>query len=222
MEKEFWLERWQRAEIGFHQDEVNPWLARHWSRIAPGPGGKVFVPLCGKSLDMVWLRKQGHSVIGVEISDIAVQAFFRENGCTPNRVARENFERYETDNLQILCGDFFDLKKADLRDVGAVYDRASLVALPPAMRQRYAKHLIDILPRGAQILLIAFDYKQSEMAGPPFAVSAREIRSLYGSHAEIRLLDQRDALAANPQFRQRGLRRLYENAFFLTLNRTPK
>ena len=218
MKKDFWLERWEREEIGFHQNEINPYLRQYWQELHLTHGSEVFVPLCGKSRDMLWLRKQGYSVLGVELSAIAVQAFFKENGYAPNHVASEKFDCCEADGIRILCGDFFDFGKDDLAKVSAVYDRASLVALPPGMRERYACHLMSILPSATQILLITFDYPQPEMAGPPFAVSAGEVEALYREHAEIRLLAQLDVLAQNPRFQERGLSRLQENIFLLTLH----
>ena len=217
MKKEFWLERWERAEIGFHQDEINPYLLQHWPELHAA-GGEVFVPLCGKSLDMVWLRKQGHAVLGVELSSIAVQDFFSQSGQIPRRVSSEKFDSCEADQIRILCGDFFDLGKDDLAKVSAVYDRASMVALPPEMRERYVRHLVSILPPATPILLITFDYPQAEMPGPPFAVAVSEVEALYRGHAKISLLAQHDVLAQNPRFQQRGMSRLQENIFLLTLH----
>ncbi len=217
MKKYFWLERWEREEIGFHQNEVNPYLCEYWQELHLAHDSVVFVPLCGKSRDMLWLREQGHQVLGVELSNIAVQAFFEENGYTPHHVTRGKFEHCEADGIRILCGDFFDLSKDDLAKVSAVYDRASLIALPPEMRERYVRHLASILPPATQILLITVDYPQSEMPGPPFSVSPGEVEALYREHAEVRLLAQMDVLAQNPRFQQRGLSRLQENIFLLTL-----
>ncbi len=216
MKKDFWLERWEREEIGFHQREANPYLQQYWQELHLPPGCDVFVPLCGKSLDMLWLRRQGHAVLGVELSAIAALAFFGENGLSPHHVAGGKFDRYEADGIRILRGDFFDLGKDDLAQTGAVYDRASLVALPPEMRERYASHLLNILPPATKILLITFDYPQQEMQGPPFAVSASEVAALYRNRAEMRLLAQLDVLAQNPRFQERGLSRLQENIFLLT------
>lgn len=217
MKKEFWLERWERSEIGFHQDEINPYLARFWSEMSHSGGGEVFVPLCGKSLDMVWLRKQGNFVLGVELSAIAVKEFFHEQGMSPERVSGGGFDNYLADGFCLSCGDFFELHKEDMAQVSAVYDRASLVALPPEMRESYARHLVEILPRGTQILLVTFDYPQSEMKGPPFAVSVQEVEALYGNYADIRLLAQEDTPAQNPRFKQRGVSRMEESIFLLTL-----
>ncbi len=216
MKKDFWLERWELAQIGFHQNEINPYLQQYWPHQVAG--SQVFVPLCGKSLDMLWLRKQGLSVLGVELSPIAVQGFFEENGYQAQHMVNEKFECCSADEIRILCGDFFDLSAADLAKVCVVYDRASMVALPPEMRERYVRHLVNILPPGTQILLITFDYPQTEMSGPPFSVSVEEVETLYRPHAKINLLKQVDALPDNPRFAERGLSRMQENIFLLTLN----
>lgn len=216
MEKDYWQERWKQEETGFHQNEVNPYLRQYWQELHLARGSDVFVPLCGKSRDMLWLSEQGHSVLGVESSDIAVQAFFRENGYTPHHVAREKFDCYNAGGIQILCGDFFDLSKHDLAKVSAVYDRASLIALPPEKRERYVRWLLNILPPATQILLITVDYDQQEMAGPPFSVSADEVEALYHGQFTIRVLAQLDVLAQEPRFQERGLSRLQENIFLLT------
>ena len=216
MKKDFWLELWQREEIAFHRNEINPYLRQYWHELHPAPGSEVFVPLCGKSRDMLWLCEQGHAVLGVELSALAVHAFFEENSLNPHHVTRGKFDRYEAHGIRILCGDFFDLGKDDLANASAVYDRASLVALPPEMRERYARHLLGILPSATQILLITYDYPQPEMPGPPFAVSVDEVEALYREHAGIHLLAQLDVLAQNLRFQERGLSRLQENIFLLT------
>lgn len=217
MEHVYWLNRWKQGEIGFHQYEINPYLRQYWPKLHLAHSGEVFVPLCGKSRDMLWLREQGHAVLGVEISGIAVQSFFEENGLLPHHVVSGKFDRIEVNGLSILCGNFFDLSKDDLAEVNAVYDRASLVALPPDMRERYVQHLLNILPAATQILLITFDYPQAEMPGPPFAVSPGEVETLYQKHAEIQLLAQMDVLTQNPRFQGRGLSQMQESIFLLTL-----
>lgn len=218
MKKDYWLQRWEREETGFHKHEINSYLRQHWKALHLAPGSEVFVPLCGKSRDMSWLNEQGYPVLGVELSAIAVQAFFQESGRTPQHIAGERFDRYETDGIRVLCGDFFALGKDDLSNVKAVYDRAALVALPPETRELYVRHLLSILPPATQILLLTFDYPQPEMLGPPFAVSLAEVEALYHGHAAIRLLAQRDVLAQEPRFQERGLSRLEEGVFLLTLH----
>jgi len=217
MKKDFWLERWEKEETGFHEKVVNPYLIRFWSELHLAPDSMVFVPLCGKSVDMQWLHEQGHPLVGVELSDIAVQAFFRENGYTPQYSSQTKFKQYKANDLRILCGDFFDLSRDELAGVKAVYDRAAMVALPPHMRASYVRHLVKILQPGTKILLVTFDYPQTEMSGPPFALAGGEVETLYREHAAVRLLEKIDVLAENPRFQKRGLTRLQESIYLLTL-----
>lgn len=215
MDKTFWMERWERNETGFHQDDINPHLRRFWHEAAPSEG-RVFVPLCGKSRDMLWLRDQGHPVLGVELSALAARAFFEENALTPTQAHRPGFESFEAAGVEILCGDFFDLERAHMTGIAAAYDRAALVALPPELRARYAAHLADILPAGTRLLLVTFDYDPAEMAGPPFAVSPTEVDTLFAPFGTIRPLARHDALAENPRFRERNLSHIDEHVFLIT------
>jgi thiopurine S-methyltransferase len=215
MKAEFWLERWQRNEIGFHQGEINAHLQEYWSGLHLPEEGGVFVPLCGKSSDMLWLRAQGHRVLGVELSPLAVEDFFLENELKPQVRSHGAFDSWSCDGVTLLCGDFFDLEPADLKGVASVYDRASLVALPPEMREHYAQHLQRILPAQVPMLLVTMDYVQQEMSGPPFAVSEAEVCGLYGVHYAIERLYTLDVLAENPRFRERGLTRLDEVVYRL-------
>jgi thiopurine S-methyltransferase len=216
MRARFWHERWQNKEIGFHQDEVNGHLQQFWVEIKAPKAAYVFVPLCGKSRDMLWLRDQGYKVIGVELSPIAANEFFDESNLSPSVSVQAQFELWEDDNIAILVGDFFDLTPAQLQDCGAVYDRASLIALPPDMRERYAQHLSALLKPGIEVLLIALEYEQAQMSGPPFSVSEAEVQQLYNAHFHVELLHTVDALEDSPSFRQRGLTRLDEKVYRLT------
>ena len=215
MNPDFWHERWQRNEIGFHQHEINSHLQDFWGQLAVPAGGLVFVPLCGKSRDLLWLRARGYRVLGVELSPIAVRDFFVENALTPQVTRQGAYERHEADGLAILCGDFFDLTPELLQGVGGVYDRASLIALPPELRTRYAGHSAAILPAVAGILLVTMEYPQNEMSGPPFAVREEEVRRLYANRYTVGNLFSKDILAENPRFRERGLSALAEKVYRL-------
>ncbi len=215
MDKAFWHERWERRDIGFHQPHIHQQLQRFWPSLLLTPGSTVFVPLSGKSRDMVWLATQGHRIVGNELSDIAVREFFDEGGQTPKRTTTGAFEISSAGPFTIYRGDFFELPADVLGDVTAVYDRASLIALPPAMRPRYAETLARILPSNAIIFLIAIDYPEGEIEGPPFAVSGEEIARLYGAAFSIDILERRDGLAASDNLRKRGMTRLEETAYLL-------
>ena len=215
MDPSFWHARWQANEIGFHQNEINAHLQHYWPRLEVPAGGLVFVPLCGKTRDMLWLASQGLNLVGVEISPIATAAFFTENGLMAESVRRGHFLRHEAAEILLLEGDFFDLSTADLGAVDAVYDRASLIALPPASRRRYAEHMAGLVSPGVQLLLITLDYPQQEMDGPPFAVTAAEVAELWSPGFRIERLDSCDILTENPRFQARGLTRLQEQVYRL-------
>lgn len=210
MRMKFWHERWEKGEIGFHMETVNPLLERFWPEAATRPGGRVFVPLCGKSVDMVWLRDQGWDVIGVEASPRAVADFFSEQELEPRRTDEGSFECWSSAGIRILLGDFFALGPELLEGTAVVYDRGALIALPEDMRQRYAAKLLEVLPERARILLLTARYDQGEMSGPPFSVEARELQTLFGAAKTIRRLAEVDALDDHPRFRDQGLSHLYE------------
>lgn len=195
MTPEFWLQRWQENRIGFHQAQINVHLETYWPSLEVAAGSTVLVPLCGKSLDLLWLAGQGYRVLGVELSPLAVQAFFAENALTPEVEHGARFTRYRCGEIEILCGDFFDLQVADLAGVGGVYDRASLIALPPNMRERYAAHLSGVLTDTVPVLLITLDYQQEERQGPPFAVGEDEVRRLYTARWGVERVARRDLRA---------------------------
>ncbi len=215
MSPDFWLERWKNNQIGFHQQAINNALQDHWRELALPAPSAVFVPLCGKSRDMLWLRAQGHTVLGIEFIPMAVRDFFAENGLTPAVSRQPLFERWEADGITILCGDFFDLTAADLNGVVGVYDRASLIALPREMRGRYIDRLNAILPPAAETLLITVSYPEGEISGPPFSVTDQEVRALCVGKFEIEALAENDTLARNASLCERGLTQLLEHVYRL-------
>ncbi len=223
MQADFWIERWEQNQIGFHQDVFNNHLLAFWHELGVPSGSRIFVPLCGKSQDMLWLRAQGYAVVGVELSPIAVQDFFTENQLEPQISQQGKLQRWETDGLVVLLGDFFDVEVADVADCAAVFDRASLIALPPEMRGRYAKHFAEILPPHVQTLLITLEYAQEEMNGPPFAVHENEVHELYDVGFNVRKVFETSVLQESPGFRQRGVAQLDEKVYLMTpLSERPK
>lgn len=215
METSFWIDRWQRNEIGFHQESVNAYLQTFWPRLGLPAGATVFVPLCGKSRDLLWLAAQGYRVLGVEISPIAVAAFFTENGLAPERVATEAFVQWRHDELTLLCGDFFALTPQQLQDVAAVYDRASLIALPPTLRERYVQRLAELLAPGTEVLLISLEYPPHQMQGPPFCIPEAQVHTLYDNAFQVTSIHTESVLDSNPRFRERGLTELREHVYIV-------
>jgi len=215
VEREFWLGRWEQGQIGWHQSAVHRALPAFWPALGIAPGGRVLVPLCGKSLDMVWLHQRGHAVVGIDLSAVAARAFFEERGVPPSVASIGALERWTGGGYEFWVGDFFSLTERELGPVAAVYDRASLVALPPEMRPRYCEHLRRLCGSGCRGLLIAFEYDQSRLSGPPFCVGEAEIIAGFGPKASVRVLERAAIPADNPRFIEAGVQSLTEVSYAL-------
>ncbi len=215
MNPSFWIGRWQNHTIGFHQHQINRHLQDFFQSLEAPPGSTMLVPLCGKSLDMLWLREQGYRVVGVELSEIAATAFFHENGIPFEIEPQNRFVRYRSDGIEILQGDFFAVQSTDIDGISSAYDRAALIAMPKEMRDRYARQMGALMPSGARTLLITAEYPEEQMSGPPFSVSEEEIRRIFGGTFKVRMASSTDALEENPRFKQRGITELTENVYIL-------
>lgn len=189
IDQAFWHERWAKGEIGFHEGRPNRLLVQHLPRLGLRSGARIFVPLCGRAHDLLWLVERGFTVIGAELSPLAVEALFASFGRAPQSGAAGALRRVAADALTVFVGDGFDLDAATLGPVDAVYDRAALVALPDAMRQRYARH-VGAVTRAAPQLLVTFEYDPAQPIAPPFAVDESEVRTLYASSHRPTLLER--------------------------------
>jgi len=218
-----WLRCWQEENTGdFHQASVNRFLPRYWPSLDCAAGSRVFVPMCGKSLDMIWLAQQGHSVIGVELSPIAVRDFFRENKLQPTRRKLGQFTLWQDGKLGILCGDYFALTAAVLGPVNIVYDRAALTALPPDLRKRYVAHLFKIVSPGAQILLLTTEYAEAnEPLSRIFGID-EEIDALYAADFDVKLTCVESVFESDPRLPEQMPARAEDKVYRLSAKRGGK
>ncbi len=222
MEREFWLEKWQADKPGFHQEKVNSRLKKYWKVIAQelkaNPelnGDIVFVPLCGSTIDMHWLTDNGFNVFGVEFSEIACEKYFIDNQIEFEELNHSSFKVFKGKRIELWQGDFFDLNSLDLANVIAVYDRASLIALSPAMRERYAQHLSMLLNPGCQILLISMNYDESKMKGPPFSVDEEAVRNLFEENFSVQRIGCFSGPDTVGNLSDRGLDALTEKVYVM-------
>jgi thiopurine S-methyltransferase len=226
MEHSFWHKKWNLNEIGFHLDYAHPVLERHLGLFGTDEiviqntqnTKKVFVPLCGKTLDIGYLMAQGYEVVAVELSEIAVESVFQQLNLTPEILPWQHGKIYSAKNVTIFVGDFFELTQQDLGALTLVYDRAAIVALPEEMRIEYAQHLAQITQYVPQLLL-TLDYDQSIAGGPPFAVDPQEVEKHYAETYSITLLEEADIIDQEPRFKAKGLPSFYQRAYQLIANR---
>ncbi|RAP38470.1 thiopurine S-methyltransferase [Legionella quinlivanii] len=218
MDKNYWEEKWQARDIGFNQQQPNKLMQRYFPSLNLAPGSRIFVPLCGQSVDMLWLSEQDYLVIGVEYSQMACDAFFEENKIPCRIVEVDNFTVYSSGTITLLSGDFFEIKPSVIGSIDAVYDRAALIALTAELRQAYARHLTELMRPETKMLLITTSYKQDEMRGPPFSVDEQEVTELYSACFDINQLYNKP-FDVPSHLQNRGLRQGAEQVYSLTKNK---
>ena len=204
MEQEFWLERWRDHQLGWHRENIYPLIIQYWSSLEVPINSKVFVPLCGKTRDMHYLAELGHQVLGCELSEIAPREFFSDADMLFESRTEGKFVRHQADQISILQGDVFALDAQLLGGTEGVFDRGSLIALPPEMRKRYCSHLTRVLPGDARILLITLEYDQTLTSGPPFSVNEREVRQAFEEKYQVSKLLKEETDEIPPRFVEAG------------------
>jgi len=204
----FWHGRWQSQKIGWHQKTYNDLLLKYWPKINAVEESNVLVPLCGKSLDMIWLAKQGYTVVGLEIVQQAVETFFTENQLEFDTVEIGKHRKFSSQQFTIFLGDVLDLD-AGIIQADAWYDRAALVAIEPSNREDYVKQIRKQTKSGAVGLLITFAYPQEQMQGPPFALHDDDVRSLFSDGFEVECLEKIDL----EDDKERGLTNVTSSVF---------
>lgn len=226
MDAEFWLQRWREGRTGWHRDAVMPLLEQHWPALNVARDARVLVPLCGKTLDMLWLAEQGLRVRGVELSPLAVEAFLAEHQLHARARSGNDGTRYEVTNapdggaIEIINGDAFAVDAATYAECTAFYDRAASIAFPAALRERLANEVYAHLPAGSRGLLITLEYPPTQKEGPPFPIDAAEVERLYARDWLIEQVDRRDILASQPGFAAEGVTALHTAVYTLTRRAT--
>lgn len=184
MDANFWHQKWEAIDIGFHKNKAHPLLVTYFKELSIARSSRVFVPLCGKTLDISWLLSNGYLVVGVELSELAVKQLFVELGLEPKKTGNGKVNHYSEKNIDIFVGNIFDVSSKTLGPVDAIYDRAALVALPEKMRHPYTAHLTEITDKAPQIL-ITYEYDQNLMEGPPFSISNEEVHQHYRDSYDV-------------------------------------
>jgi len=225
MDNEFWLAKWQRDEIGFHLNQVNPNLLEYWPALDMPAMPTVLVPLCGKSEDVLWLRQQGCSVIGIELSEIAIQALVEQCRILLNielyRTEDAGLISYQGDGIVLIQGDIFSVTADQIGPVDWVYDRAAVIAMPAGMRADYAQQVMQLSQYASQ-LLISLEYDQAVAGGPPFSVTQDDLEDLYAATGRLTLtcLGRAERIDEEPRFKSKGLTSLVEAGYQLSFARS--
>jgi thiopurine S-methyltransferase len=216
MDPAYWIQRWGEGRIGFHREHAQPWLVAHARRVAPRGDECWLVPLCGKAVDLEWLERRGHSVVGVDVAEKALRSFLAERARRFAEHPSPPFHVFASGRIELLCGDFFALDPARHGAFDAMLDRAGLIAFPPQRRPDYAAKLLELLAPRGRLLLIGLEYEQARMEGPPFSVARAEIERLFAGTCRIETLGAKSVLEEEPRFQAKGLDALTEYALLIT------
>ncbi|XP_007487958.1 thiopurine S-methyltransferase isoform X2 [Monodelphis domestica] len=192
---EDWLQKWEVHEIGFHKEDGHKLLRKYMNTFLNGRNGlRVFFPLCGKAVEMKWFADLGHSVVGVEISELAIREFFTEQNLSYSEesiagISGGKVFKSSSGNITLYCCNIFDLPS-------------------------YVKLMLSLLEKVFHYLLAIISYDTTKHSGPPFYVSDSEIKSLFGSTCNIQFLEKVDAL--EERLKERGFEYFFEILYLFT------
>jgi len=212
MHPDFWHARWREGRIGFHEGKPNDHLVEFADHLGLA-SARVLVPLCGKTADLAWLAARAKEVVGVELVPSAVEAFFAERELVAERRAVGELTAFTAANLTIFAGDFFALAPDVAGKFDVCFDRAALVALPPALRERYIAHCRALHVPDTRTLLVTFDH-DGPTTEPPFSVPTDVVRTLFAGE-KIAELTSRDVFDAAGPHASRGATRAREHVFLI-------
>lgn len=217
MEHKFWHKKWEKNEIGFHLDSYNPILTKHWIDFKSNFSklGSVLIPLCGKSKDILFFSDMGLKVTGVELSEDAIIAFFKENNLAYNVSIVNNSKLYSCleKDIQIFNCDILTLSHKDLGKVEMIYDRASIVALPQKIRTDYVKWIHEIKNNETKVFMNVFEFDAPN--GPPFSITLSDIKNYFSDSFTVTLIESIDIEAHKIQIHKNDISWLKSQIYFL-------
>eukprot|EP00092_Neocalanus_flemingeri_P034325 GFUD01037332.1.p1 GENE.GFUD01037332.1~~GFUD01037332.1.p1 ORF type:complete len:232 (+),score=79.13 GFUD01037332.1:52-747(+) len=195
---------WDVDSIPWHMPSTNPILEKHWSSVTGGRTGlRVFFPLCGASVDLAWLYRQNHTVVGVEGVRKAADKLFAEADVeySVTRVTEVEGWKYQSLDLRltVFVADFFKITPDIVGAFDAVFDRGSLEAMQVSDRAEYISTMKPLLGESFIYLLSGFDYQPGMKDSPPRPLPPAVVEQLFGTFSSIELLDrvEQQKVAAN-------------------------
>jgi len=186
---------WDVDNTPWHLNEPNESLVKHWYKASKGRQGmRVLFPLCGASVDLNWLYRQNHSVVGVEGVRKAVEKLFAEANVeydVSNVKNGETWKFQSTDErLTVFIQDFLKTSKDLAGTFDAVFDRGALEAMDEADRPSYISTIRNLLKEEFVYILCGFDYSPELKSGPPRPLPLNTVKELFGDFANVELLTE--------------------------------
>jgi len=194
---DYWKNRWNDGQTQWHKSEVHQILTTYFDKTFPSASEtKIFVPLCGKTVDMKWFYDKKMSVVGLDGVKQSLEQFLSEQGIessvqkVPSLGDQAEVFISSDDKMHLYCADLFKFSKEIEGTFDAVWDRGSLVALNREDVKEYVKIIKSLLKPGGRCLLEIFEYDVTKVVGhpPPHPMLESEVRQLYESDCTVELL----------------------------------
>jgi len=202
---------WNVDNIPWHNTEPNAALVKHWYRATGGRKEmRVLFPLCGASVDLAWLYRQGHTVVGVEGTWKAVEKLFSDANLEYDVLNLDsNTSRFmSTDSrLTVFVADMFSVTSKLVGTFDAVFDRGALEALNEEDRNLYLSIMRSCLRDEFTYLLSGFEYDSSLKEGPPRPLPPKTVNSLFQEFGSVSVLADEEDEGARMRFKLPSLKK---------------
>ena len=188
----------KKSEDPDYLKKVDPILMKNIKQLTAGQSNlRIFVPMCGKTPDMLWLAEQGHAITGVEINARYIKAFFREADLEYT-LRSEQFTATKKVNVYEAKGKDITLYQCDIFDYNvevsgqfdAIWDQSAIPVVNekgPRQLKRYTSLMQALLkPDGRHMVEVC-------KHGSNF-VDEKMLKSLFGDKSEVRYVGN------NPSF----------------------
>jgi thiopurine S-methyltransferase len=211
----FWGKRWSTGNTRWHKTAVHASLQKYCDdallEMIVGGGARILVPLCGKTVDMAFLAKKRPiaEVVGVDGVPQAIETFIQEQPELSIEAAGEfgGYQKHKGESIALLTGDFFNLTPEIAGGpFDGVWDRGSLVAIDPLLREQYVDKIGELIgkPNGRYLLATVIRGNKDTKTGPPFSIDETEVRRLFGNKSwvdSIQLLDTHSLATSEPWYK---------------------
>ncbi|OCT58017.1 probable thiopurine S-methyltransferase [Xenopus laevis] len=216
-----WRDNWEKRKIGFHEKNIHVFLSEFVEDMVNKRAQiHIFFPLCGKAVDMKWLADMGHSIVGVDVSEMGLKEFFEEQNIpyveeTLPEIPGAKVFKSTSGNISLYCCNMFDLSSSIIGKFGGIWDRGAMVAINSWDRERYAKLILTLMENDCRYLLVTCVYDPKLHPGPPFYISDTARESLLGQSCNVKFLKTIDSFT--DEQRDWGLDYYNDNLYLVTL-----
>lgn len=171
LNKDYWNNRYLQQQTGWDIGSVAPPLKEYIDQLI-NKNSSILIPGCGNAYEAAYLLQQGFK--NVTLVDIAPAA---------TAAVEDKLSAYINNGLQIITGDFFDLKTTyDL-----ILEQTFFCALDPTLRSAYVEKMVSLLNPDGKLVGLLFN--RHFEGGPPFGGSKLEYLELFTPKFNIQMMD---------------------------------